>query len=309
MEVTFQTQTLPIETFEASLQDACGNFDVRPTQGDADMWGGISLRRQMDLEFALVATDLQQILRTSQNIRQDDGENFFLIMQKEGRALMGQNDRFSVLHPGDLVLIDSAKPSEFTFFGDRSIQMSLHLPRVDLEERFGAVIPGGLSVNRQDPTAMAIHAIIAKSESTGDAQVHLKDALLSLIGVALMERRIHGETTTARLEQREGSVLTRSIGYIEMRFQDPEFTPAMIAPDLGVQPYQVQRAFKSLGTTATKYLLAKRLETARTRLIENAKSHHPVLVSTIAYQSGFADVSYFNRCFRKVFGKTPSDMG
>jgi AraC-like DNA-binding protein len=31
-------------------------------------------------------------------------------------------------------------------------------------------------------------------------------------------------------------------------------------------------------------------------------------VSAIAYEAGFGDLSYFNRCFRKAYGVTPSDV-
>ena len=31
-------------------------------------------------------------------------------------------------------------------------------------------------------------------------------------------------------------------------------------------------------------------------------------VSSIAYEAGFSDLSYFNRTFRKKFGTTPSDL-
>lgn len=102
---------------------------------------------------------------------------------------MAQGETCSVLHPGDMILIDSAKPSEFTFFGDRSQQMSLHLPRVDLEDRFGPKIPNGLGLERNDPTALAIHAIVEKSLQNKDLGTYLQDALLSLVGVLLLERK------------------------------------------------------------------------------------------------------------------------
>jgi AraC-like DNA-binding protein len=31
-------------------------------------------------------------------------------------------------------------------------------------------------------------------------------------------------------------------------------------------------------------------------------------VSTIAYDVGFGDLSYFNRCFRRAYGATPMDI-
>jgi AraC family transcriptional regulator, positive regulator of tynA and feaB len=79
------------------------------------MRGGLRLERRAGIEAALVATDVQRITRTSKAIRQDQGENYFLILQEEGRALMRQNDTTCLLRPGDFVLIDSAVPSEFVF--------------------------------------------------------------------------------------------------------------------------------------------------------------------------------------------------
>lgn len=305
MQLSHVSQVLPIDHFASALREVCGRFNIRPAKGQAEVWGGVSLKQCMDLEIALVATDLQQIVRTSHNIRQDDNENHFLIIQQEGRAMMGQNDHYSVLHPGDMILIDSSRPSEFTFFGDRSCQLSVHLPRAELDERFGKIVPGGLSVNRRDPTAIAIRAIIAKSQLSENVDIHLKEALFSMIGVIMMERCIHANSARSRLEQREGSILTRAISYIDSRFYDPDFMPAMIAEDLGLQPYQIQRAFKLFGTTATRYLLTKRLEAARNLLTENAISKNPILISTIAYQCGFSDISYFNKRFKEVFGITP----
>jgi AraC-like DNA-binding protein len=31
-------------------------------------------------------------------------------------------------------------------------------------------------------------------------------------------------------------------------------------------------------------------------------------VTAIAYEAGFADLSYFNRCFRQRYGATPRDI-
>ncbi len=307
MDLQFRTETLPVESFTDSLLDVCGCFDPRPSAGKDEAWGGVLGFENMGLDMALVATDMQQILRTSKNIRQDDGENYFLIVQEEGRALMGQDEKFAVLHPGDMALIDSARPSEFTFFGDRSRQISLHLPRVDLEERFGPNIPGGVGMTRNDPTAMAIHAIIAKSRGTQEGGAHLQEALLNLVGVFLLEHKDSGPATDHAVGPNDETVLGRAIAYVETRFRDPDFAPHMIAQDLGIPTHHVQRGFKSLGTTATKYLLAKRLEFARQNLLENAKADNPILISTIAFRSGFSDISYFNRRFREVFGKAPGE--
>lgn len=299
-------RVVPLEIFQQQLHSICGSFDIRPTRGVSQVSGGVMSRQSMDLHITTVETDLQQIVRTPRNIRRDNIDDYFLVVQKQGRALMAQGERATVLHPGDMILIDSTKPSEFTFFGDRSRQLFVHVPRTGLERRFGVNIPGGISLNRGDPAAMAIEAIIAKSQSVSDAEMHLQEALFSMIGVVLLERRIGDKSRAVEREQWECSILAQAIGYIEMRYRDPEFRPSMISEDLGLQPHQIQRAFKSLGTTATRYVMAKRLEAARAMLLDKSKSNQRAFASTVAYNSGFSDISYFNRRFREAFGCAPT---
>lgn len=306
------SNTLPIERFEADLQSVCGSFDIRLEEEQKTTWGSIEAAIKADIEMAMVSTNLQQIIRTSQNIRQDQGENYFLIMQRDGRALMAQNETAAMLMPGDIILIDSAKPSEFTFFGDRSTQISLHLPRTEVEDRFGAEIQGGLSMSHNDPTAKAIHAVITKavrSEQASRQVSYLRDALFGLLGAFLFDQKqgLPDQRTDSVCEG--APLLMRSLDVIEASFRDPEFVVRNIADALSVHPRQVQRAFENLGVTPTKFLLAKRLEFARARLEARLLGRNEDLISDIAYEAGFSDLSYFNRRFRQVFGCAPGEYG
>ena len=58
-----------------------------------------------------------------------------------------------------------------------------------------------------------------------------------------------------------------------------------------------------LGTTPIQYLLTFRLQKAA----EELKRINGRTVSEIAHSCGFSDASYFNRCFRKEYGVTPSE--
>ncbi len=306
------TSNLPVEKFEADLQAVCGCFNVRPTSGEKMAWGGVALDNRAAIEMALVATDLQQVIRTSKNIRQDFGENYFLIIQQEGRALMAQNEAKAMLLPGDMILIDSTRPSEFTFFGDRSRQLSLHLPRVEVHERFGLDIRGGASLSRDDPTARAIHAVMVKalrSDPGSGQNGYLKDALFGLLGVFLFGENDTGNDASACHLGYKGALLGRALEYVESRFRDPEFSVNDIAGALGVTTRQVQRAFENLGVTPTKFLMAKRLEFARSQLEKRNSGARDELISNIAYGAGFSDLSYFNRRFRDVFGCSPGEYG
>jgi len=54
----------------------------------------------------------------------------------------------------------------------------------------------------------------------------------------------------------------------------------------------------------TDYVLAQRLARTHRMLIDPRRAGEKI--STIAFDSGFGDVSYFNRVFRQRFGETPS---
>ena len=304
------TSQLPVERFEADLHSVCGQFDIRPTAGSKMAWGGVAASEYAELELALVATNLQQIIRTSKNVRQDYGENYFLIMQQEGRALMAQNEAKALLMPGDMIFIDSTKPSEFTFFGDHSRQISLHLPRTEVYERLGVNVQGGYSLSNDDPTAKAIHAVIGKairSQPLAAQNSYLKDALYGLLGMFLSAENASGGTEKANDWSQQDALLGKALSYIEVRFRDPEFSVNDIANSLGVPIRQIQRAFENLGVTPTKFLLAKRLEFARTALELREAGVRGELISGIAYSAGFSDLSYFNRRFRETYGCSPGE--
>lgn len=73
-----------------------------------------------------------------------------------------------------------------------------------------------------------------------------------------------------------------------------------------VSPRQVQRLFAHSGTTFTEFVLEQRLALAFDLLGDPRFLTRKI--SDIAYSSGFRDLSYFNREFRRRFGDTPNTI-
>ena len=306
------TGVMPVDKFREDLLHVCGIFSAEPVKGQNQIHGSVSSEKRAGLEMAHVAKNLQRIRRTSLDCRRDAAENYFLIIQEEGSALMAQSETAQMLNPGDMMLIDSAKPSEFTFFGHYGRQLSLHLPRSEMEKRFGYDIKTGLFLPRTDHTALALMAVLAKTfstEITPDQDNYLREAMYGLLGVMLHERRQRSGFSGMDSEIGGAQLLQRALAYVDSHFGDCELTIQAIATDLQVSMRQLQRAFALLGTTPTDYLLQKRLETVCKLLLERRMGRTDLLVSTIAYQCGFNDISYFNRIFRKVFDCAPGQYG
>ena len=94
--------------------------------------------------------------------------------------------------------------------------------------------------------------------------------------------------------------VTRAVRAIECRL-DANLSLAALAQETGLSPYHFLRTFERLtGVTPHQYVLRARLRAAATRLATEAGR-----VIDVALDSGFGDVSNFNRAFRTEFGLSP----
>jgi AraC-like DNA-binding protein len=79
-----------------------------------------------------------------------------------------------------------------------------------------------------------------------------------------------------------------------------------VAQRQGITPRYVSMLFESDATTFSEFVLIQRLNRAHRMLIDARFSDRTV--SSVAFEAGFGDLSYFNRAFRRRYGATPSDV-
>ena len=85
-----------------------------------------------------------------------------------------------------------------------------------------------------------------------------------------------------------------------------EISVAEIAQRQRVTPRYIQMLFENEGATFTEFVRNARLNRAYRMLRDPRFADRSI--STIAFDAGFTDLSYFNRLFRRRFGGTPSDI-
>lgn len=125
-----------------------------------------------------------------------------------------------------------------------------------------------------------------------------------LIALAFGPKKQAGETT--KTSALRAARLKAAKDFTARNSSSRELNVISVAQALGLTPRSLQRLFESDGTTFSEYLLEQRL--ARSfRMLSDLK-HASLAVSTIAYDVGFGDLSYFNRSFRRVYGHTPRDL-
>jgi AraC family transcriptional regulator len=97
--------------------------------------------------------------------------------------------------------------------------------------------------------------------------------------------------------------LRNVIDYIEGHL-DEDLTLTELANVAGFSLSHFKPLFrKSVGLPAHRFVLERRVERARQRLLEGGKS-----MTEIALETGFAHPSHMARCMRRVLGVTPSQL-
>lgn len=100
----------------------------------------------------------------------------------------------------------------------------------------------------------------------------------------------------------ENQFLTQLKKVLDTHITDPDFNSEFFCRKMGMSRTQLHRKLTAIvGMPTTEFIRSQRLKLASQLLLNTDAS-----VSEVAYQVGFSTPSYFNRCFKEQFGKTPS---
>jgi AraC-like DNA-binding protein len=238
-----------------------------------------------------------------------DSDDLLFGIALNGGCVLHQRGREAVIGArGEAVLANAAYPVD-VFIGAPSRHFSLRLPRAILEARIADLdacnarrIPSnveGLSLLTGYIGALRL------SELTNPAYrelvvSHVYDLIALLLGAKGDVRHLaqQGGARAARL-----AAVMREI---KRHSGDPGLSAITIALLLGITPRYVHLLLEESGKSFSHHVLERRLDKAAA-LLRDPNWRHLKIVK-IAAQAGFADLSYFNRTFRRHFGATPSDF-
>jgi AraC family transcriptional regulator len=127
------------------------------------------------------------------------------------------------------------------------------------------------------------------------------DSLASALAARLLALQSHKETPAARALP--AWRLRHVIEYIEAHLED-DLTLAELAGVAGFSLSHFKPLFRqATGMPVHRFVLERRVERARTRLLEGGRS-----MTEIALEAGFAHPSHMARCMRRVLGLSPAQV-
>lgn len=117
------------------------------------------------------------------------------------------------------------------------------------------------------------------------------------------QRFITVEPTEEEVISVDDQFLKKALAMVEDHIADTDFDTTRFCSLMGMSRTNLHRKLKALtNQSATEFIRSIRLKKAACLLKQNAGN-----VSEIAWQTGFNNLSYFNRCFKEQFGINPSE--
>jgi AraC-like DNA-binding protein len=231
-------------------------------------------------------------------------EGFSVSAVIEGSFTYRSGAGHGLLYPGSLLLGNDGwcfKCGHEHGIGDRCISLNVR------EDQFGEIAAAAASTSRFRFPAPSVPSpkalpVTAHMEALSYASSSLRRDELAL---GLIERVIAAMTgdrhTQSAPTARETQRVVEAIRLVESDMGRPLQLKEMAA-SASMSKYHFLRVFRRLtGVTPHQYLISARLRRAALAL---ASSRRPVIA--IALDSGFGDLSTFNKTFRTTFGLTPT---
>jgi AraC-like DNA-binding protein len=263
--------------------------------------GALDIRRAGVVGIAHISVTPVNISRQASNL--SDGNDAIVVQSwRCGSAGLTQGRRDNRIAPGDVLIIDNAKPARVCV--ESSSQFwSLTIPRDSIiASAQGAA--GTKLIN-----SLGFQLLFRYLEEI--AGEHLADSRIAqLVGDHIVDLAAFALGAVAKDSAREDGVRAarRSaiLSEIKRRSSSPALSAATVAALLGVTPRYVHLLLEETGKSFTHHVLERRLETAAA-LLRDPRSCH-CKIADIATEAGFNDLSYFSRVFRRQYGATPSDI-
>jgi AraC-like DNA-binding protein len=239
----------------------------------------------------------------------EGNDDVVLFVNRTGRATVSARGREAPLTPGDAVLIscNDAMACDRLSYGE---SLSIRVPRSVLSSVVVGIDNAIMHPIPRHSETLKLLTYYAGTLIDGNALAasflrnvainHLHD----LIALTLGATRDAAEA--ANPEGLRAVRLRAAKAYIVESSSRHDLSVGVVAAHLGVTPRYLQRLLEADGTTFSAFLLGQRLARAYRMLCDPQSYSRPIGV--IAYDVGFGDLSYFNRCFRRRYGVTPTEI-
>jgi AraC-like DNA-binding protein len=307
----FSTDDLPERDRLPIWREAFGRtivkMDMEPI-GDGPFRSRADIQMLPNLSVAAVSSSPNRVTRTPALIADGSDDLVFGILLG-GEAIAHQGNREAVFRAGEALLWSNDEPGGCLY--NSSIEfLALAIPRVALTQAIASIDDALMQLVPRNNDAVRLLTGYVKllQGDIGQMSPELKAASATHIQdlVALALGATSDATHVARGRGLRLARLRAIKAHILANLTRRELSVETVARRHGISPRYIRALFEGDQTTFTDFVLNQRLARAHRCLVDPRFAGH--MISTIAFESGFGDLSYFNHVFRRRYGATPSDI-
>lgn len=307
----FSTDELPEHDRLPIWREAFGRnivkLDMEPV-GDGPLRIEGHIQALPNLAIASFSSSPAKVTRT-RALASDSSDDLVLVIS-QGDVLFHQGNKEVELGSGEALLWSNAVPGGC--FHEEPIEglLTLAIPRTILTQILANLDGTLMQRIARDNKAMRLLSGYVRilqgeidtmsPELKAASSAHIQDLMVLALGAnrdAAHLARGRG-VRVARLQALKADILAN--------LARRDLSIDRLAARHGISPRYIRSLFDDDRTTFTDFVLNQRLARAHRCLKDIRFAGY--MISTIAFEAGFGDLSYFNLAFRRRYGVTPSDI-
>lgn len=280
------------------------------TFGDAPLWVESTMHALADVSIGTAGISGARMERTRDLIATDDNDDFAFSIVTGGTGHVAQRGQEISVGAGEAVLTSDAEwgvltfPTKVNFIG---MQLS--------RKALSALVPGvdDLIARPIPRNCEALQLLVSYATMLREEEQLATSALRNVAGTHLLDLAalsIGASREASELAERRGLKAGRLNAIkldIAQALTHPDLSVATIASRHRISPRYIAMLFEEEGTSFSEFVRNQRLELAH-RMLCDQSMRPGRSISEIAFEVGFNDLSYFNRCFRRRYGAAPGDI-
>lgn len=249
-----------------------------------------------------------QVLHAKRHLTGAMRDVLFACFVDSGEVTLSQQGRTCTLGPGDVGLLDSR--SQYSIdMSDGVAAVWLRIDAIQFEARVRNIDDctarrvdgrrglGLLATRFLESTINELEKLPCRN--AGEIARVMIDLVAAASAEAAGEKPLFGASAARRNYERACKFINDHIG-------DEALSPATIAAGVGISTRYLSEVFAAEGKTPMGYVCQRRL-TECYAVLQNQRWSAGV-ISKVAFDHGFSNLSSFNRSFKSCFGRSPRDV-
>ncbi len=247
----------------------------------------------------------ERISGVNDNMSQAHYHNYYEIYYLEGGGRYQRlQDELYTLSPGELMLF-SPYIMHFSYGAQdmpfKRIILYFHKDEVESQELLDALNAGNGMYSPGHRERQAIHQLmellLREQDDPGEFHQNYQHMLLNLLLLNIArQKKVQVQT---KLEEKNR--IQQVIHYIHNHYHE-DIRLEQLAQLFFISPYYLCREFKEYtNSTIIQYINVTRIMNAQRKFMETNKN-----ITEISRETGFSNLTHFNRVFKSVTGMTPS---